>query len=376
MSTSRPAMFVISTSGSLGLAKALQFALRDDYELVIWDETLMKPGRSYLESLLEIVTNFDYAVAVLGGDDLTIQQGVSNPASRDNVFFELGLFMSRLGRERTFIVTDKERAARIPSDLAAIHTVRYLQSGSGNLQSALGTAATEIREALKHASHPRVQAGLNDVQRIVANAGADVKKAIVENGETGPEEQAYFDKFAQIRSTTNPKSLTLLYVDIDGLRAATRVLFANERSLRPRRPEFEIRAEFLRLLNIAIGDAVYTHIPSGIKHDVFTLPDPDAVLIARKLRYDDGLKVAGYLQEAFREVARDLWPKAASAPSVSVLVCNYGELVEHGAVPGIAATHRQLRKRLKDLKDAVGRGQVFGQDRLSRAHHRVLVESV
>ena len=55
-----------------------------------------------LENLVAVLPKFDFAVLVLTGDDLTTSRHIKTASPRDNVVFETGLFMGRIGRERTF----------------------------------------------------------------------------------------------------------------------------------------------------------------------------------------------------------------------------------------------------------------------------------
>jgi predicted nucleotide-binding protein len=48
--------------------------------------------------------SFDFAILVLTPDDLTQSRGKQQPSPRDNVVFELGLFIGALGRDRVFMV--------------------------------------------------------------------------------------------------------------------------------------------------------------------------------------------------------------------------------------------------------------------------------
>jgi predicted nucleotide-binding protein len=61
---------------------------------------------------------FDFAVLILAPDDVTIDQ--LSPSTRDNVLFEFGLFMGRLGRDRVFVVYDDSIELKKPSDLAGV----------------------------------------------------------------------------------------------------------------------------------------------------------------------------------------------------------------------------------------------------------------
>jgi predicted nucleotide-binding protein len=62
---------------------------------------------------------------VLTADDVTIRRGRKSHAPRDNVVFELGLFIGSLGRERTYIVTEKSVDLRLPTDLLGVTYLPY-----------------------------------------------------------------------------------------------------------------------------------------------------------------------------------------------------------------------------------------------------------
>jgi Predicted nucleotide-binding protein containing TIR-like domain len=83
-------------------------------------------GSSTLESLETRLRECDFAVLVLSDDDRT-QSRVDQPrpAPRDNVVFELGLAMGRLGRDRAFFFFPKENDFKLPSDLFGITALPY-----------------------------------------------------------------------------------------------------------------------------------------------------------------------------------------------------------------------------------------------------------
>src|SRR5262249_428260 len=92
----------------------------------------------------------DFAVLVLTPDDLLVRQGEERNAARDNVLLELGLFMGRLGRSRTFAVCQKDSNLKLPSDLAGVSLASFsAPGGSGRLVAALGPACFKIRNAIR-----------------------------------------------------------------------------------------------------------------------------------------------------------------------------------------------------------------------------------
>ena len=103
-----------------------------------------------MESLINSLDNFDFAILILTPDDLVTSRDISSQGPRDNVMFELGLFMGRLGRSRTFVLYDSNMDLKIPSDLLGIHTVTFHGNRTdGNLTAALSPACTLIRKTIK-----------------------------------------------------------------------------------------------------------------------------------------------------------------------------------------------------------------------------------
>ena len=145
----RPAVFVGSSTEGLQIAKAIQRELASAADVTVWSQGVFLPTYSYLESLTKALETADFAVLVLTPDDVTESRGDGTPSPRDNVVFELGLFIGRLGRDRNFFVYDNAKPLKIPSDLLGIAATNFAPRSDGNLQAAVGPACTEINGRLQ-----------------------------------------------------------------------------------------------------------------------------------------------------------------------------------------------------------------------------------
>jgi len=131
-------MFVGSSSEGLRLAYAVQQNLLNVAEVTVWSQGVFKPSSSVSESLA-VYLDSDFALFVFSPDDKIVSRGEENPAARDNVVFELGLFTGRLGQERCFILVPEGENLRIPTDLLGITLLKYEPKRSdGNLAAATG----------------------------------------------------------------------------------------------------------------------------------------------------------------------------------------------------------------------------------------------
>src|SRR5262249_3986074 len=123
--------------------------LEKDAEVMLWNEDVFPPGSTFIESLVKALPRFDFAVLVLTPDDLVQSRNDEILGPRDNVIFELGLFMGHLGRSRTFAIHQANAPVKIPTDLSGVATLQYSWPRSdGSHMAAVGAACDGIRQAM------------------------------------------------------------------------------------------------------------------------------------------------------------------------------------------------------------------------------------
>ena len=149
----RPRAFVGSSSEGLAIARQLKELLSTDLAVEVWDEgTVFGLGQANLEALEAAVLKYDFGVFVFSPDDQLHSRGETRAVARDNVLFELGLFIGKLTRRRAFIVRPAGTALTLPSDLAGIATAAYITGNAGSGSSDLSSACDRIRHAVHLAS--------------------------------------------------------------------------------------------------------------------------------------------------------------------------------------------------------------------------------
>jgi hypothetical protein len=145
----RPSLFVGSSTEGLEIARAIQIGLDHDCEVTIWNQGVFGLSEGTLESLVRVLDRYDFAALVLTPDDLISSSGDSTQGPRDNVLFELGLFMGGIGRDRTFIVHDRSARFKMPSDLAGVTMATFAPRSDGNIVAALGAVCARIASVIK-----------------------------------------------------------------------------------------------------------------------------------------------------------------------------------------------------------------------------------
>jgi CRP/FNR family cyclic AMP-dependent transcriptional regulator len=146
-----PRIFLICSAEALDIAKAIRIGLEHVAQVVIWsDENIFPPGSYALEALEEQVNLADFGVALAEPDDLVTSRQKTSATPRDNVLFELGFFMSRLGRPRTLLLVPKAEEVKLPSDFKGLTPITYHKGKTPNdMAIALGPTIDRVSNLVK-----------------------------------------------------------------------------------------------------------------------------------------------------------------------------------------------------------------------------------
>ena len=145
-----PVVFIGSSSEGKEVANAVQLILDKDKvcEPIVWD-VVFAPGSVTLEALVSQISKFDFAILIFTPDDLIKSRGTRAQVPRDNVLIELGLFIGRLGRHRTFVAFEDASKMKLPTDLAGVTLIPFHPFRRGTWLNAMGPACTQIRLAIR-----------------------------------------------------------------------------------------------------------------------------------------------------------------------------------------------------------------------------------
>lgn len=141
-------VFLISSAEALPIARAVHNALaHDNFDVIPWQEGVFKAASYPLETLEAQVDKADFAIAIAHADDIVEYKETDWPTPRDNVIFELGLFMGRLGTDRAILLEPRNNKVRLPSDLAGVTTITYrYDKDSPDKAALLAPACNELRD--------------------------------------------------------------------------------------------------------------------------------------------------------------------------------------------------------------------------------------
>lgn len=146
-------VFVGSSGAQIEPARKLALSLNNEptpLQATPWkDGGTFKSMRSTLQNLLGELEAAEFGVFVFGPDDLVESNGVESFRTRDNVVFEVGMFLGRLGPERTFIICNRDplKTLTLPSDLLGITFQSFKFDPKQPLESVF-PAAEKIRTAV------------------------------------------------------------------------------------------------------------------------------------------------------------------------------------------------------------------------------------
>jgi predicted nucleotide-binding protein len=142
----RVKLFIGSSTERLERARELADCFGPDratIEAHVWDR-LFGNLEYPLEALTRTLNDWDFAALIWGDDDKTDSRSTIKASPRDNLVFEAGLSIGRLGRTRTFILVPEaaHSSLRIPSDLQQATLLKY-----GDV--AMSDAGEQIRKTIR-----------------------------------------------------------------------------------------------------------------------------------------------------------------------------------------------------------------------------------
>jgi hypothetical protein len=137
-----------------------------------WQKGAFNFSSTYIESLEAELDLADFAVVIMTGDDAgnVRKQEVNLP--RDNVIFELGLFIGRLERKRCFFFIEGDSKTKIASDLSGVKAVEFFEDSAGEIagRPSLQSQVIQVREQMirleeRYKPSSRVRAGQEGLWR-------------------------------------------------------------------------------------------------------------------------------------------------------------------------------------------------------------------
>lgn len=147
----KPRIFIGSSTEALDIAYLIQENLEHDSNPTVWTQGIFELSSNSLDDLIEALNNFDFGIFVFKPDDITEMRSNKLNTVRDNVIFELGLFIGKLGKKRVFFVLpDSTKNFHLPTDLLGVTSGKYNNGREdGNLKAALGPFCNQVRKKLK-----------------------------------------------------------------------------------------------------------------------------------------------------------------------------------------------------------------------------------
>ena len=149
-----PNVFICSSAENLVYAESMQLGLEHHASnVIVWKDQVFGPMKQTMEDLEREVQSADFAIAIVMDEDVTTSRKSQKRSPRDNVIFELGLFMGQLGRERTVVVTPRDVDLKLPSDLLGLNPITFAnpadKQDEKQLAIALAPVCTQLKSHIK-----------------------------------------------------------------------------------------------------------------------------------------------------------------------------------------------------------------------------------
>lgn len=117
-----------------------------------WASPEFQPMQGTLQSLLLACNAYDFGLFIMSPDDQIESRGRKQTSARDNVLFEMGMFLGKVGSERVFVFVqeaEKNKAVKMPSDLAGVIIPRFSNFDEYDLIASVNAAAAEYGKLIQ-----------------------------------------------------------------------------------------------------------------------------------------------------------------------------------------------------------------------------------
>lgn len=135
-------IFIGSSSEELDLANAAKAILEFEKEFEVtvwneqmWDRAVFKLNNNYLNDLIRATLQFDFGILIGTKDDKVEVRGEEYLQPRDNILFELGLFIGRLGLNNCAFLIDQD--IKVLSDIKGVSLARFERGKMDTFTSAI-----------------------------------------------------------------------------------------------------------------------------------------------------------------------------------------------------------------------------------------------
>lgn len=148
---SRPKLFIGSSIERIDIANAIQDNLQDLAEVTVWNQGVFELNSNTLIALIEAANEFDFAIFVFHPDDKSEIRNKNYEVVRDNLIFELGLFMGKIGIDNVFyLIPNNTNNFHLPTDLLGITAGTYdINRSDDNYIAATAPFCANLKRRIK-----------------------------------------------------------------------------------------------------------------------------------------------------------------------------------------------------------------------------------
>lgn len=165
----KPRIFIASSVESLDVAEAVNVNLDHEFEVTLWKNGTFKLSSSVIDDLVEKSSFVDFALFIFAPNDIATIRSRSEHVVRDNVIFEMGLFVGAIGKSRSFILKPRDVEMHLPTDLLGVTPADYdARRSDSDLVSATNRACTLIKSEVERLGLINHES-LSESKKIIAN---------------------------------------------------------------------------------------------------------------------------------------------------------------------------------------------------------------